>query len=1030
MTRFNLSSWALRHATLMFFLMVASMAVGAWAFITMGRAEDPSFTMKIMVVSARWPGATTEEMSRQVLQPMEEVLQEVPWFDFSRGYARPEEATLFVFVKDFTPPTEVKEVWYQVRKRLADARQLLPPDMLGPFYNDEFGDTFGNIYSFSGDGFSPAELKDALQAVRLRLLRVPDVAKVQLLGVQDQRMHVEVSHARLAELGIPPEAIFAALRGQNEITAAGVVEGPNQRLAVRVSGALDSADAVAALPVRVGQRTFRLGDLAAVSRSYVDPPEFSVRHEGEPVLALAVSMVERGDILKLGDGLEAEMALIRNELPHGIEVRRVADQPDVVRHSVDEFIFHFALAVGIVLAVSFISLGWRTGIVVALSVPLVLAITFGLMRGMGIDLHRISLGALIIALGLLVDDAIIAVEMMKVKLEEGFDREDAASFAWTATAFPMLSGTLVTAAGFIPVGFAQSSSGEYTGEIFWVVGIALVVSWLVAVMFTPLLGHRLLPAPRVVADGETHDPYDSPGYRRFGGFVTGCLRHRWLVAIATLAAFAASIVAFGFVQQQFFPNASRVELVVDLDLHPGASYEATLAQVERLERILDAEPLVSDYVAYVGGGAPRFFLATNPELRRPNFAQFVIMTRQVPDTQALFLKLRTLLDRDFADMRARVARLENGPPVGYPVQFRVLGDDIDTVRTIADQVRAVMRANPYTRDVNFDWSATSKAVKIEIDQDRARALGVSTQAVSDALRTVLSGAPVTVYREDDERIPVVVRAVASERLSAGGIPDITVRSDSGRAIPVEQIGRVSWGFEEALVWRRDRMPAITVRADISAGMQAPTVSGQVDAALADLRAGLPTGYRIDQGGMVEESSKGAASITAVMPAMLVVMLTILMIQLESFRRVVLVFITAPLGLIGVTLALLATNSAFGFVAQLGVIALAGMIMRNAVILVDQIDRDRAEGKPGWVAIRDATVRRTRPIVLTAAAAILALIPLTLSAFWGPMAIAIMGGLLVATVLTLVVLPALYGLFFGIKGPPRGTPAPALTGAAA
>jgi len=1040
-TGFNLSAWGLRHQTLVLFLIVMLGLAGMNAYQRLGRAEDPDFTIKVMVVTAQWPGATAREMELQVTDKIEKKLQEVPYFDYTASYAKPGETVIKVTLRSDTPPAMVPESWYQVRKKLNDIRHTFPQGLQGPFFNDEFGDTFGTIFAFSADGFSDAELKKYVEGVRQRLLKVRDVSKVELFGTQDEKLFVEFSHQRLATLGLPAQSLFDALARYTSVNPTGVFETPSDRVAIRLDGVGDTADAIRDIPLQANGRSLRLGDIADVRREYQDPPVFTMRYMGRPVIGLGISMAKGGDVLKLGDALNAEMALIERDLPIGIEVQKIADQPRVVKDSIGEFLRVLAEALAIVLAVSFLSLGLRTGIVVALSVPLVLAITFVAMDAIGINLHRISLGALIIALGLLVDDAIIAVEMMVVKMEEGWDRIKAATFAYSSTAFPMLTGTLITAAGFLPVGFAKSSAGEFTGSIFWVVGIALIVSWVVAVLFTPYLGYKLLPdfTRRKGGGGHGHAAalYDTRVYRALRAGVEFCLRWRKSVVLATLLVFVASIGAFRFVQQQFFPAASRPELLVELRLPGGASFAATEAAVARLETILAADGDVATYVVYTGGGTPRFYLPLNPELRNPNYAQFVVVTKGLQERERAFERLRHLFDHapDFEGLRGRVTRLENGPPVGFPVQFRVIGEDPARIRDIAYEVRDIMRRNPHTRDVNLEWNELSKSVRLEIDRERARALGVNAQDLAQTLNTLVSGQRVAQVRDGTELIDVIARAVPAERLGIEGFEGLNVAASGGKSVPLAQIATVRYELEEPVLWRRNRETMIAVRADIADATQAPVVTLQIDPQLDAIRAKLPPGYRIDVGGAIEESVKSQASIFAVMPAMVAVMVTLLMIQLQSFSRVALVLLTAPLGMIGVALALLLFQQPFGFVAMLGVISLAGMIMRNSVILVDQIDQDIKAGATPYEAIVGATIRRARPIVLTAAAAILAMIPLTRSVFWGPMAIAIMGGLAVATVLTIFFLPALYALWFRVRAPaptmaaaagsaPLAAPAPA------
>ena len=1019
--RFNLSEWALTHQALVLYLMIVLAVVGVGSYLRLGQAEDPDFTFKLMIVRTMWPGASAEEVERQLTDRIERKLQETPHLDFLRSYSKPGESVVFVFVKDSSRPDEIHDTWYQVRKKVGDIRGTLPQGIVGPFFNDEFGDTFGNIYALTGDGFTYAQLKEQADRIRNQLLRVKDVAKVDLVGEQDERIYVELANAKLATFGVAPAEVFAALQQQNAVAASGSFETPTDRIYVRASGALDSVESVKAIAIRANGRLFRLADVATVYRGFADPPQPRMRYMGREALGIAVSMVPRGDIIALGEALDAEIDRFERELPVGLELARVNNQPRTVKRSVGEFTRSLAEAVGIVLLVSFVSLGLRTGLIVALSIPLTLFVTFLFMFYSGVDLHKISLGALIIALGLLVDDAIISVEMMVVKMEEGWERMKAASFAYTSTAMPMLTGTIVTAAGFLPIGLARSSTGEYTFSIFAVTTIALLVSWVVSVVFVPYLGYKLLPdMKKAGAHGGAHAVYGGAFYTRFRRIVDWCVDHRWIVIGTTAGIFLASVFAFRFVQQQFFPAASRPELIVDLRLPEGASLSATEAQVKKLEALLIGDPeyasRIENFVSYVGSGSPRFYLPFDQQLVNANFGQFIVNTKSNEDREAVRSRLLALFDEKFPEVRGRVNRLENGPPVGYPVQFRVIGEDKEVIRGIANQVAGVMRANRWTRDVNFDWEEPSKVIRLTLDQNRARVLGISTQELSQFLNTVLSGQAVTTYRERDKQVDVVARGARDERVFVSLLKDLAVPVARGKTVPLAQVADISYGFEQGVYWRRDRLPAITVRSDLRDGVQAPVVSQQLNAALGEVRAKLPAGYRIDTGGAIEDAGKGQRSIAIVAPVMVFVMVTALMLQLQSFSRLALVLLTAPLGLIGVAAALLLFNVPFGFVAMLGTIALAGMIMRNSVILVDQIDHDIREGSHGWDAIVDSTVRRFRPIMLTAAAAILAMIPLTRSAFYGPMAVAIMGGLLVATALTLLFLPALYAAWFRVRRP--------------
>lgn len=1052
MNQFNLSEWALKNQSVVRYFIVVLALLGILSYRSLGQSEDPPFTFKAMVIQTTWPGATAAEINEQITERIEKKLQELPDLEFLRSYARPGESQIIVVAKDSLESRYVPDLWYQVRKKVGDIRHTLPPGVQGPFFNDEFGDTFGNIYALTGDGFSYALLKDYAERLKLALLRVPNVAKVSLIGLQDEKIYIEVSNAKLATLGVSFAQVQATLEAQNAITPAGSFETASDRIYLRTSGAFDSEKAIGDIAIRANGRLFRLSDVAEVKRAYSDPPQPRMRFMGKDGIGIAVSMKKGGDIIELGRNLDAATKQLELALPAGLELARVADQPHAVQRSVNEFVRTLAEAVIIVLLVSFFSLGFRTGLVVALSIPLVLAMTFAAMSYFGIDLHKISLGALVLALGLLVDDAIIAVEMMAVKMEQGYDRVSAAAFAYTSTAFPMLTGTLVTAAGFLPIATAQSGTGEYTRSIFQVVTIALIISWVAAVVFIPYLGYTLLPdlgkpaappqpgsfsaradslrrraislLPRRLrgalaggpAHGHDHDPYASSFYRRFRDVVEWCVSHRRLVIAATLLLFIASIVGFGFVQQQFFPDSTRPELMVDMKLTEGSSLEATALQVEKLEQWLSQRAELENYVSYVGTGSPRFYLPLDQQLPQASFAQFVLLTKGPQEREHLRADLLKLFETDFPEVRGRVLRLENGPPVGYPIQFRVSGEDIGLVRKLAREVADEVRKNPHMRNVNLDWDEPSKVIHLDIDQDRARVLGVSSQDLSNFLQSSLSGVPISTYREKDELIQVLLRGPDDERARLSLLDNLAVPTASGKTIPLSQIARLQYSIEEGIIWRRNRLPTITVRGDTDGLMQPPSITAAIEPALGAVRARLPAGYLLEVGGTVEDSGKGQRSVNAGMPLFLFVVLTLLMLQLKSVSRTVMVFLTAPLGLIGVTLFLLVFNVPFGFVAMLGTIALSGMIMRNSVILIDQIEQDIAKGHAPWNAIVDATVRRFRPIVLTALAAILAMIPLSRSAFFGPMAVAIMGGLFVATALTLLFLPALYAAWFRIKRP--------------
>jgi multidrug efflux pump subunit AcrB len=1012
MKRFNLSAWAVSHPALVMFLIVALGVAGFFSYQKLGRAEDPFFTVKVVNVSVLWPGATAQEMQMQVADPIEKKLQELPYFEKVQTYSKPGFTAMQVTFRDSTPAKDVPYLFYLLRKKLVDAQGDLPSGILGPVVNDEFSDVDSILYMMTGDGADYAQLKKAAEGLRQRLLKVNGVTKVDIYGNQDERIFVEFSHAKLATLGITPQALFDSLAKQNNVVPAGTVETSSQRVPLRVTGALDGAKAVAETPVESNGRVFRLGDIATVTHGYVDPPSFKVRQEGKPAIGIGVVTAKGANILELGKDVSAATADFMKAVPQGISVDLIADQPKVVEEAVGEFTHSFVEALAIVLFVSFLALGWRTGFVVAASVPLVLAIVFIVMDAMGIDLHRISLGALIIALGLLVDDAIIAVEMMVVKMEQGWDRIKAASFAWESTAFPMLTGTLVTATGFLPIGFANSAVGEYAGSIFWVVAIALVASWFVAVIFTPYIGVKLLPNITLHQNHDPHAIYETRVYRALRSVIQWCVNHRVKTVLATVGIFAASIVAFGHVQQQFFPLSERPELFLQLRLPEGTAFDVTEKAVKQAETLLKDDKDIGTYTAYVGQGSPRFWLGLNPQLPNEAFAEIVIVAKGVEARERIKAKIENAVaDGALSQARVRVDRFNFGPPVGFPVQFRVIGPDTQKVREIAYQVRDIMKQNPNVTEAQLDWNEQSPYLKLVVDQDRARALGLTPQDVSQSLAMLISGVQVTTIRDGIEKVGVIARAVPSERLDLAHVGDLTITSKNGVAVPLQQIAKIEYSHEEPILWRRNRDMAITVRSDVKDGVQAPDVTNQIWPKLKDIRDHLEPAYRIEAGGAFEESAKGNASIFILFPLMVMVMLTLLMIQLQSFSRLFLVFLTAPLGIVGASLGLNVANQPFGFVALLGLIALAGMIMRNTVILVDQIETDVAHGLTRKEAIIEATVRRARPVVLTALAAILAMIPLSRSAFWGPMAITIMGGLFVATFLTLLYLPGLYALWF-------------------
>jgi multidrug efflux pump subunit AcrB len=1034
MSGFNLSAWALRQRSLVVYLMVITAVLGLFGYLHLGRSEDPPFTFKVMVIQTNWPGATTRQVQEQISDRIARKLQETPNVDFVTSYSRPGESVVQFSIKDSAPTAAVPDTWYQVRKKIGDIAAQLPQGIQGPFFNDEFGDVYTNIYALAGEGSGFAELRDYADTIRAELLRVPGVGKVDYFGDQEQRITIGIDNARLATLGITPAQLGSAIAAQNAVAAAGLITTAEDRIFVRPSGQFGDVDSLRDTSLRINGKLFRLGDLADVQRGYVDPPVEQVRYMGRQVLAIGVTMQAGGNVVELGQALEQATTRIRANLPAGLALSEYSSMPAAVTHSLDDFLEAVAEAVLIVLLVSLASLGFRTGMVVAITIPFVLAATALGMWWFGIGLHKVSLGTLILALGLLVDDAIIAIEMMAVKLEEGWDRVRAASFAYTSTAFPMLTGTLITVAGFLPIALAKSGTGEYTRSIFQVSAIALIASWVAAVVVIPVLGYALLPEAhhppsrfaswlrtRVLRrkQAPTHgaDPYDSAFYSRFGRFVAWCVDHRWRVIGATLALWIVSIGAFALVPQQFFPSSDRTELLVDLRLGEGASLTATLAVAERMEHELAANKDVDHYVSYVGAGAPRFYLPLDQQLPRSNFAQVVVTAHDVEARKRLATFVENALKERFPDISGRVSALENGPPVGFPVQFRVSGDEIAKVRAIAEDVERTMRADPGTANVQFDWDEPStRSIHLEIDQDKARVLGLTSRDVADAVNLALSGQAVTQYRERDKLIEVDLRWPQAQRVSAERLGDLAIATPGGAPVPLTQLARIDYRMDYGVIWERDRQPTITVRSETAPGRLGIDVTHAVDARLADLRAKLPIGYRIEVGGSVENSAKAQSSINVQMPVMILVVLTLLMLQLRSFSRTLMVVLTAPLGLIGVVASLLLFHQPFGFVAMLGTIAMFGIIMRNSVILIDQIEQDIGSGHHAYEAIQRAVVRRFRPITLTAAAAVLALIPLLRSNFFGPMATALMGGITVATVLTLLYLPALYAIWFRVRRP--------------
>jgi multidrug efflux pump subunit AcrB len=1030
MKSFNLTEWALDHRPVVLFLILVVSIAGVLGFGRLGQLEDPNFSVPSMTAIVAWPGATAQQVQDEVLNRMEKKFEQLDHFEKVVTFARQGYGGMTITVAGGTSEADQQEAWYQARKKFADLEIELPEGVIGPMFNDEFGDVYGLLYAVEGDGIGLAELADQSESIKRRLLRVPMVKKVDVIGRQAERIHVEFSHERLAALGILPQQIVDSLRSRNAVVPAGSIETPGDRVYLRVSGQFHGIDDIRNLPIAAGGRVIRLGDFTTISRGLEDPPSYTVRHNGRQVLMLGVVMTDDGNIVRMGEAIDDAVAEIQGELPYGVQLARVADQPSTVEEAVWDFERALLEALVIVVLVSLLSLGWRTGMVVALSVPLVLGMLAILMLAMGWNLERISLGSLIIALGLLVDDAIIALEMMVVKMESGWDKVAAAAHSYSATAVPRLSGALITVAAFMPVGFSRSTTGEYAGGIFWIVGAAVVLSWICSGLFTPYLAVKLLP-DRLEHQHAGTDPYGTPFFRRLRAWIERAIAHRWWLIGATASLLALAVLGMALVPQQFFPNSTRPELVVELRLKEGAAFAATTREVERMEEVLAQDADVRFFTAYTGAGAPRFSLSLNPELPNPGYAQFVVMTRGLEARERVRSRLLAMVDEQFQRTWVRITRLELGPPVGFPVQFRIVGPDTQVVRSIARQVEHVVAGHPQVRDVQLDWNDPVRTLRVELDHEKAHALGLSASDVALATQSLMQGAPLSQLREGEDLVDIVARAVPAERLKVDTIEDINLYTRHGQVVPLSQVARVRHELEEPVLWRRNRDMAITVRADVVDGAQGVSVTRQIQPLLAGIEAALPPGYRVDVGGAVEESDKANAALTAVAPVMLVTILLILMLQLQSFSLMTMVFLTAPLGLIGVVAALLLFQAPLGFVAILGIIALSGMIMRNSVILIDQVQAETASGRDPWNAVVEAAVQRARPVVLTAAATVLAMVPLTGSVFWGPMAIAIMGGLTVATLLTIFFVPALYAAWFRIvpgtavaphRAPPAPTPA--------
>ena len=1006
----NISAWALGNKSLNLFLMGLIVVAGYLAFVGLGRDEDPPFTIRTMVVQAAWPGATAEETLLQVTERLEQTLQETPFLDRIDSQTQPGLVTLFVNLDGATPGHLVEDTWQNVRNRVGDMAHTLPQGVIGPGFNDEFGDTFGVIYGFTADGFSRRELRDYVENVRSSLLRVQDVAKIELLGAQDEIVFVEFDPAEIASLGLPPGAVRDALRAQNLVRPGGTMRSGTDTIMVDVSGAFSDENDLREITLTAGNRRVRLGDIATIRRGYADPPQPMFRVNGQEAIGLAVSMADGGDVIALGARLEARVAELTADLPVGIEPFLVANQSAIVDVSIAEFTESLYQAIGIVLVISFVALGVRAGLVVAIAIPLTMAVVFVIMQLLDLNLQRISLGALIIALGLLVDDAMTTVDSMSRRLAAGDNELQAGSYAYEKLAFAMLTGAFVTIAGFVPIGFAQSSAGEYTFSIFAVVGIALVASWVVAVLFVPVIGVALLRAPKADADGR--EGVLLRGYRRV---LNGAMRVRLVVVALTVAAFALAIMGLSQVPRQFFPPSDRVELLVDITMPQSASIHGTQAAVDRFEAILQDQEGIAHWSSYIGRGAIRFYLPLNVQLPNPFFAQLVLVTDSIEDRLRLETTLETILIEQFPEATARVYALELGPPVGWPIQYRVTGNDLDRVRAIARDVAGIIADVGDTRSIGFNWMEPAREIRVVLDQDEARRLGLSAAAISDTLNLYLSGAPLTQIRDDIYLVPVVARAIGGQTLSPERLATLEIAVPGGRTVPLSQIAQLDYALTAPMIHRRDRAVALTVQADVQPGLEAATVVARIEPALADLRASLPAGYSIDTGGLVEESETSQASVFAVVPLMLVLVLVLLMFQLRSFKLLGMVLFMAPLGMIGVVGALLVSGQPLGFVAILGVLALVGMIAKNAVILIEQIEDERKSGKSVREAVVDASASRVRPIALTALSTVLGLIPIAFTVFWSAMAFAIMGGLALASVLTLVALPVLYDLVYNRGG---------------
>ena len=1021
MSGFNLSDWALERRSLLWYFMIVFVLAGVFAYVNLGREEDPNFTIKTMIVQANWPGATAEEVTRQVTERIEKKLEELESLDFTRSLTTAGNTIVFVNLLPSTKARDVEATWTRVRNMVADIKNQFPSGVQGPFFNDHFGDVYGNIYAFTSDGLTLRQLRDQVEDARAKILTVPNVGRVDLIGAQNEAIYLEFSTRQIAALGIDAQAVMNTLAAQNAVTPSGFVQAGPEQIAIRVSGQFTSEESLRGVNLRINDRYFPLTDVATIRRGYADPPENLFRYNGRPAIGLAIGMKAGSNLLEFGKALEKQVVRITGDMPLGVDIFRVSDQPAVVDEAVSGFTRGLFEAIVIVLAISFISLGLRAGMVVAIAIPLVLAITFLFMQTTGISLQRVSLGALIIALGLLVDDAMIAVEMMVARLEAGDDLRKAATHVYTSTAFPMLTGTLVTVAGFIPIGLNNSAAGEFTFTLFVVIAVALIVSWFVAVLFTPLLGVTLLPAT-MKGHHETGKGFFARGFDRA---LEACMRHRWLTIGATVAAFSLAIFGMGFVQQQFFPSSDRPELIVDWNLPQNASIADTNDQMARFERdMLSGETDVDHWSSYVGQGAVRFLLSFDLQPANVAFGQMVILTKSIAARDRLRGKYQDWLRKTFPGTDCFVHLLDIGPPVGRPVQYRLSGPDIQQVRDYAQKLGNVVAENGHLGDVTFDWGEPARVVKVNVLQDKARQLGVSSQDIASALNMVVKGAPITQVRDDIYLVDVIARARNKERAAIDTLQNLQLPGSGGQSVPLAAVASFGYGLEQPTIWRRSRLPTITLKMAINDGVQAQTVVDELAPSVARFVAALPPGYQVEIGGAVEESGKAQGPIVAVLPLMLFIMATILMIQLQSFSRLFLVFAVAPLAIIGVVAALLPSHSPMGFVAILGILALIGILIRNSVILIIQIETLLKEGVAPWDAVREATQHRMRPIMLTAGAATLALIPISREIFWGPMAYAMMGGIIVGTMLTLLFLPALYLAWFRIPKPEAVAAGPA------